>query len=242
MSTVLAPSTPSSSTPSAAAGMPAAPAAPAKPKRDKGFLLGMATVPLFMMGVGVSTLMAGSTYPSPFTAQDDIVAWMAANQAATVVMAVTQVLSALALLVFASNLASVVRAKSSDATARLVSGAGTLAAGFLVLSAMFSWVAARPEVVASPVAVRLVHDLSFLAGGPANVVAFGVMAGAASLALVRTLPRGIAVLGMAAGAVSVLSVASLASEAAAYLLPIGRFPAFAWLALTALALSRRTKA
>lgn len=237
MSTVLA-SVPTPAT--ATAADPTAP--PAKPGRDKAFLLGMATIPLFMMGIGLSTLLAGSTYPSPFGDRDGILAWMAANQAATVVMAVTQILSALALLVFASNLAAVVRTKASDAMARLVSASGTLAAGFLVLSAMFTWVAARPEVLESPATVRLVHDLSFLAGGPANVIAFGVMAGTASLALVRTLSRGVAVLGMVAGAVSVLSVASLASETAAYLLPIGRFPAFAWLALTALALSRRAKA
>jgi uncharacterized protein involved in cysteine biosynthesis len=74
------------------------------------------------------------------------------------------------------------------------------------------------------------HDLSFLAGGPAHVPLLGLFVGLASIATLRAkaLPRWIPWLGIVAAVLSILSLASLVFFPASVLIPLGRLLAFVW--------------
>lgn len=205
---------------------------------------GLPVVGAFVAGFAGALLIGEGTYPSPFGEQDQILAWLSGNAPAARLMSITQVVSALALLVFSSRLAESLRSRGSGVYASVTQSAGAAAAIMLAISAMLEWVAVRPDVLASAPAARLVHDLSFLTGGPGNVAATSLMIGAATLGLTGTgaLPNWLRVLGLAVGVVGLASVTSLMSEPAAFLLPIGRFPGLVWIAATAVVLGAREKA
>jgi len=76
-----------------------------------------------------------------------------------------------------------------------------------------------------------VHDLVYLAGGPAHVLLLGLFLGAVSAALWRSavLPDWIAWTGVAAAAVTTAGVFALAWEPATFLLPVGRGLGMLWM-------------
>jgi len=205
---------------------------------------GLPVVGAFVAGFVGAHLIGEGTYPSPFGEQDEILNWLSGNAPAARLMSITQVVSSLALLVFSARLAESLRSRGSGVYAAVTQSAGAAAAMMLAVSAMLEWVAVRPDVLASAPAARLVHDLSFLTGGPGNVAASSLMIGAATLgfAATSTLPRWLHVLGTAVGVVGLVSVTSLMSETAAFLLPIARFPGLVWIAATAVVLGTREAA
>lgn len=204
-------------------------------------LAGIPVVMAFLAGMAASLAIGDGAYPSPFTEQDTILDWLANNADAARIMSLTQLISALALLVFGSRLAESLRRRGTDTHAAIVQSAGVLSAAMLAVSALLEWVAVRPDVLASGSAARLVHDLSFLTGGPAHVAALGLMIGAASIGLSGAIPRWLTVFGAILGAIGILSVASLMSESAAYLLPIARFGGFVWIVASTLVLLKRDR-
>jgi hypothetical protein len=104
----------------------------------------------------------------------------------------------------------------------------------------------QPGVADSAATVRALHLFAFATGGPGHVVPLGLLlAGVAVPAgLMRFLPRWTMTFGLVVAGIAELSTLSLLVPAAAFLLPIARFPAFIWI-LTAGALlpqSRRRSA
>ena len=124
-----------------------------------------------------------------------------------------------------------------SALSGLALGAGTLAAGFWLLTALLLWVLSRPEAVAAPGLVRVMHDLAYLSGGPAHVLALGVFLGAVAGALwgQSVLPRWIVWTGAAAAGLSLLAALSLLWEPASLLLPLGRGLGMLWVFATSVA-------
>jgi len=115
--------------------------------------------------------------------------------------------------------------------ATTVVAGGLLASAFASLSALLQWTLSRPAVTDQPAVVRALHDLAFLTGGPAHVVALGLLlAGIAAPALiVGILPRWLAVTGLLLAVAAELSTLALVTPGFAVLLPLARFGAMAWL-------------
>jgi hypothetical protein len=113
---------------------------------------------------------------------------------------------------------------------------GLLAAGMLALSGAAGWAAAATAALVPDAAGAVVAltELSFAAGGPGFVVAFGLlMAGVAVPTLLgRVGPRPLAVVGLVLAAVAVVAVLSLALPALSFLLPVVRFGGLVWLVWT----------
>ncbi|MDB4969866.1 MAG: hypothetical protein JWN44_5555, partial [Myxococcales bacterium] len=116
----------------------------------------------------------------------------------------------------------------------------------LAVSGLALW--ALSEVAGMPAsasAIRVLHLLSFAAGGPGTVVPLGLLVAGVSVpsGLTRKLPLWLVWFGLVVALLAELSTLVLVVPGAAVLLPIGRFGAFAWLLGTAIAMpSTRSRA
>ncbi|SHN35996.1 hypothetical protein [Actinacidiphila paucisporea] len=224
---------------SAAAQAGTAGTGPVRPRMP--FVGALMYVLLFVGGLTGSTALARTTYPSPFGGNADILDYFAHHRDAVLLQGVLQGVSAVGLLVLAAALADAAAGRSTDDRAvhpRLIAAAGGLGAAFQLLSALLGWVAVRDTTQSSPALVRALHDLSFVTGGPGAVIGVGVMIGATALALRGALPGWIRPAGLVLCAVALASLLCLATQSAAFLLPVGRFLGMAWLLVVTLLLGR----
>ncbi|MGN6721669.1 MAG: DUF4386 domain-containing protein [Marmoricola sp.] len=115
---------------------------------------------------------------------------------------------------------------------------GVLASTALSLSGMSMWVGGRLAADAPPSLARALADLSFLAGGPAFAVAFGMLLLGIAVPglIVGLLPRPVAWAGLVLGAVGEISSLSLIGSGFEYLLPVARFLGLVWLVAAAVLL------
>ncbi|HEX3435656.1 MAG TPA: hypothetical protein VHT24_02735 [Pseudacidobacterium sp.] len=112
----------------------------------------------------------------------------------------------------------------------------TLFGGFttaiaIAVSALCSWVLSVPEVNSSVATLRLMHFLSFLAGGVAFAVGFGLLAAGVSVTsfFARLLPRWLVWFGLLIAVAGELSSISLVAYPMNFMLPVTRFGGFFWL-------------
>jgi hypothetical protein len=102
-------------------------------------------VVLFAGGLIVADLVATTTFPTPTRPADEVVDYFAENRGAVRALATFHAFAALALLVFAAHLSTVLRAASPAGRgliATLAAAGGAVAAGFLLLDAALFWVLA----------------------------------------------------------------------------------------------------
>ncbi|WP_433250168.1 hypothetical protein ACQPYK_03700 [Streptosporangium sp. CA-135522] len=200
---------------------------------------------LFLAGIVVSTVMAGGeTFPSPFGSSAEILAYFHDHQNAVQVSGFLQFAASVPMAIYAATASARLHSlgvRAPGATIALVGGA--LAAAMLALSAMFSWVLSRPEVLAESAVVRALQDLAFATGGTGHVVFLGLLVAGIAVPglLAGLLPRPLAFAGLAIALVAELSTLTLLVSDAAISLPIARFTALAWL-VTAGFLLPRTRA
>ncbi|GAB2477058.1 hypothetical protein GCM10027063_17690 [Promicromonospora xylanilytica] len=168
----------------------------------------------------------------------EIAAYYVANPAAAVVGAALQVVSVLGFAVFARS----VRPALGTAGRRLNVVAAASVGAMLVSAAATAVIAGlAPSVSADTVGV--LRQVSFYAGGVANVATLGFFAFAASRILGSRglLGRPTRVLGYVAGTLAMLSVLSIAFFYASALLPAGRVLSMVWTVVAAVVLFRRTR-
>lgn len=215
-------------------------------QRNLWALSGVGFVALFGLGFLFSIVLSTEPFPSPFGPPfgpaTDIERYFANNQAQVQMMSFLYSLAALLLLIFAVHISSIVRQVGDDTGAQstLALSGGILASAFAQLSALFLWVLARPTMGEDPALLRTMHDLAYLTGGPAHVLAFVPFIGASSIAFLNKpiVPRWINWMGVAAAVVSLLSLTALLWVPATLLLPLGRGLAFGWIFFVSLALAR----
>jgi hypothetical protein len=202
--------------------------------------IAIATVALFLVSLVLPTILAGgATYPSPYSSNGVVVGYFQANSGPVLIMALLQFAASLPLAIFAAT--SSVRlnrlgVRAPGATIALVGG--ILASSSMALSAFLTWTLTRPEILAHGDLIRLVHDLAFMTGGPGFVVPTGLLiAGIAVPSLIlRLLPRWLAWAGLIIAGIALVATLTVALPGLSILLPIVRFPAFAWLIAAAILL------
>ncbi|MGB7447616.1 MAG: hypothetical protein WA892_00660 [Ornithinimicrobium sp.] len=118
---------------------------------------------------------------------------------------------------------------------------GLLAAGALAMSGLLQWVLSRAAVRGDLPLVQALHDLAFLAGGPAHAVFLGLLLAGIAVPglLLGLLPRPLAVAGLAIAAVAELCTLALVWSDLSMLVPLSRFPALAWLIIVGVLLPHR---
>ena len=197
------------------------------------------------LGLLFANLFGSALYPSPFDPpfgpQTDVIDYFAANRPQVQAMSFVFAVAALSLLAFVAHGAGMLADRAQErrsALPGLALGAGTLAAGFWLLTALLLWVLSRPEAAEAPGLLRPMHDLVYLLGGPAHVLTLGVFLGAVSAALrgQSVLPAWIVRTGAAAAILSMLAVLALLWEPATFLLPLGRGLGMLWIFATSVAL------
>ena len=171
---------------------------------------------LFVAGLLVTTVVGRGAYPSPFGDPAAIDTYFTAHSGAVALGAAFQFAAAVPLAINAASVhARLQQLGIRAAGATIALAGGLLASAFVTLSALAQWILARPSSLGEPALVRAVHDLSFLAGGPAHVVALGLLlAGIAVPALITgLLPRWLAIAGLALAVIAELSCLTLLAPA-----------------------------
>jgi hypothetical protein len=180
--------------------------------------------------------------PSPFGSAASIAHYFAVHSNAVEASGIFAFASSVPLAIYAATASARLRQLGVTAPgATIALAGGLLSAGALSLSGLFQWTLARPAVRGDVALVRALHDLSFLTGGPAHVVALGLLiAGMAVPALILgLLPRPLAWAGLVIAAIAELSTVVLIWPSLAVLLPIARFPGLIWLIVAGLLLPHR---
>lgn len=199
--------------------------------------IAIAAVALFMASLALPAVLAGGvTYPSPYSDAATIIDYFQNNSFAVLITALLQFTASVPLAIFAATSAARLNrlgVRAPGVNIGLVGG--VLASASMALSASFTWALTRPEILESDPLIRLLHDLAFITGGPGVVVPTGLLlAGLAVPGLLAgLLPRWLAWAGLVIAGVSVLATLAIAIPALSVLLPIARFPSFAWLIVTA---------
>ncbi|MEV6767589.1 DUF4386 domain-containing protein [Nocardia sp. NPDC051030] len=112
---------------------------------------------------------------------------------------------------------------------------GTLAAGALLLSAVFCWAGGRLTPAASPDLARALADAAFLTGGPAYAVMFAVFVAGLVVSARDLLPAALNWTGGIITVLGAISTLTLVADGFAYLLPVVRFGGLLWLLVTVFA-------
>lgn len=197
---------------------------------------------LFVVGLVLSTAIAGGhTYPSPFSDGIGIQVYFHEHRGAVLTTAFFQFGAAIPLAIYAATVSARLRTLGILAPgATIAQVGGVLAAAFLALSGLVSWVLSRPEVTSDPALVRALHDLGFAAGGVGHVVPLGLLVAGIAVPgwLAKLLPRWLAFTGLGIAAVAELATLALLVPDLSVLLPIARFTALAWLIVVGFRLPR----
>ncbi|MDB5214823.1 MAG: hypothetical protein JWO86_2750 [Myxococcaceae bacterium] len=180
--------------------------------------------------VTVAAMTGGGHIPSPF--EPAATTFFSDHAGAVRLSAFLQFGAAVPLAIFTATATSRLRFLSMEVAGHSIALiGGTLAAAMGALSALLQWVLSQPGVVSSDGAVRAFHLLAFATGGPGFVVPFGLLVAGVSVSggLTGKLPRWVMWFGLVIAAVAELSSLTIATPAAAYLLPAARFTGLVWL-------------
>lgn len=198
--------------------------------RDPRALGGVLFVALFISGLILGGALSSAPFPMPGASPQSVARYYDENRTAVLAAGSLQVLSSLALLVFASSVTLFVRGTAGrrGALPALTSGGGLSAAALLLASALLGLVLALASGGLDLVGV--LRQMNFLTGGTLHVAALGSFVGAASIAARRAkaLPSWIPRLGIVAAALAILSLASLFWFPATILIPLGRLLLSVW--------------
>lgn len=200
--------------------------------RDPRALGGLLFVALFISGLILGGSLSSAPFPMPGTSPQEVARYYDENRTAILAAGSLQVLSSLALLVFASSVTAFVRrtAGGRGALLALASGGGLSAAVLFLASALLGFVLALASGGLGLDLVGVLRQMNFLTGGTLHVAALGLFVGAASIVARRAkaLPSWIPRLGIVAAALAILSLASLFWFPATFLIPLGRLLLAIW--------------
>jgi hypothetical protein len=202
---------------------------------ERWFVVGSGLAFLGLLGVAFffAAVRPSAIYPSPFWPSPRIEQFFAENSAQVRTLGAVHALVALSLLSFGTSLTGLLRADAdkSEPFFWAALGGAIVASAFFMLSGILVWALSRPAITQSPPLLRALHDLAYLAGGPAHVLAVALFLGANSFAIFATdvLPEWIAWLGAAGGGVSALAVTTMLWPPAAWVLPVARLLLAAWI-------------
>ncbi|AFC43070.1 hypothetical protein [Mycobacterium intracellulare] len=184
------------------------------------------------IGVGI-----GGVMPLPYGPVGAVAAYVRAQPTALRVMAVATFASAVPLAIYAATAAARLRQLGAGrAAAAIALTAGALAAGALGLAGVLGWAMSWPEVSADTAVARALYLLVFLTGGPAHIVALGLLV-AAMAAPRGVLPGPLARAGLATAVLAESAAGVLIWPALGVLLPVARVVALTWLVVAGVAIT-----
>jgi hypothetical protein len=200
---------------------------------------------VFLASLVLTALLTqGGHFPSPFASTAESLDFFSHHTLAVRWSAFLQLGAAVPLGLFTATITSRLHFLGVRAAGVSIALFGGVAASvFLALSAAVQWALSWPDALESQATVRALQLFVFAAGGPAHVVTLGILLAGVSVTggLNRLLPSWMMASGLLLAAMAELSWLSLVLPPASYLLPLVRFPAFAWLIAAGALLPRRRK-
>jgi hypothetical protein len=210
---------------------------------------GVLTVLLFASGLLFGDVLGTSSFPPLDATASDVRAYFLENASQVRALSFFHALSAVALVAFAAYIYRFVRRESGApaALAAFALAGGTIAAAFLLLSALCYRTLAEPTVARDAPLAHALVVLSYLAGGPAIAVPLVPMVGTVGAAALREhiLARWIGwfslVTAVCGAACASTFLGPTNNRSATYgILLLGAVLMFAWLVITSIALMTRT--
>lgn len=196
-------------------------------------LVGWAAVSIGLLFGAIAWGVAlGGVMPLPYGPAAPIQQYVARQSAALHVMAVGTFAASVPLAIYAATASARLRQLGATAaTATIALTGGVLAAGTLGATGLLGWVLSRPDVGADRSVVRTLYYLAFLSGGPAHIVALGVLVAGMAVPSwkMRLLPRPLPWLGLIIAALAELATLVLIWPLLGVLLPVARVAALIWL-------------
>jgi hypothetical protein len=208
-------------------------------------LLAIVHVLLFAANLAVAaTLRHGAPYINPFAPAEAVRAFFVQSPSATRIGSFFLFGSAVPFGLFAVTTVSWLRFLKVRAVGVNITFFGGLMATFaLILSGLSGWIVSLPDIAASAPLTKAIFFFSFLSGGVAYAVGFGLMAAGVSVTsyFTRHLPRWLVALGMTVAVSGEFSSLSLIAYPANFLIPITRYLGFIWMLLVAVNLTRNRR-
>jgi hypothetical protein len=186
--------------------------------------------------------LTSAPLPLPGAAVEEAARYFDGSRTAVLVVGVCQILSAIALFVFAGCVVNMVRdAQGEGGTLfSLTRVGGTLSAALLLICGILGMVLVPVAASGNLDLLGIVRTVNFLTGGTLHVASLGIFIGAASLAARRTkaLPSWICWLGIVVAVIGILSLASVFVYFANAFILLGRLLSFVWAISAGISLAR----
>ena len=209
-------------------------------------LLAIVHVLLFAANLAVAAaLRQGTPYINPFAPSEAIRAFFMQNPAATRLGSFFLFGSAVPFGLFAVTTVSWLRCLNIRAAGVNIAFFGGLTAAFaLILSGLSGWILSQPDIAASAPLAKAICFFSFLSGGVAYAVGFGLLAAGVSVTTFfsHRLPRWVIALGMIVAITGEFSSLSMLAYPANFLIPITRYLGFIWMMSVAVNLTGSRRA
>jgi hypothetical protein len=205
-------------------------------------LLAIVHIVIFVSNlVAAAVLRHGAPFVNPFAPADVVSAFFVQNPAAVRTSNFLLFGSAIPFGVYAVTVVSRLRflgVRAAGVNIALLGG--VIAANALMLSGLLGWVLSLTEIAVQPPMAKTTYFLSFLLGGVAYAVGFGLLAAGVSITsyFMRLLPRWLVVLGIVVALAGELSSFSLLTYAANYLIPVTRYAGLIWMLAVAISITR----
>jgi hypothetical protein len=195
---------------------------------------------LFLGGLYPVTIFGGQPYfPGPWQSADTILIFFQTRSAAVLICGALHFAAAIPLGIFAASAVSRLHFLGVRAAGPSIALFGGFATALTMLtSSSVLWVLAQPGIAQDRVLVHALFWLDQALGGCGFSVPFGLLIGGISIpaAMMKLLPRWIVVFGLVLFVCGELSWLNLITPKALFLVPLTRFPGFAWLIAAGFAL------
>ena len=203
----------------------------------------LAVVHMVLFGTSFLALnvLSDAAWPLPGSSLATIAHYIRSNDLVVRIGGAAQVAAAVPLAIFAATVSSQLthlRVRAAGPTIALVGGA--LGSVFLALSGLGIAAMATIGDLTSSATLVVVHQLVFLAGGPAMIVMTGLLVAGTAVPsrIFGFLPRWSANLGIAIAVLSEFTTLAVAFEQATFLLPLARVGGVTWLLFAAVMLPK----
>jgi hypothetical protein len=215
--------------------MPSSPSA-GESRRHAGPPLGpvaIVFVVLFLAGLFPVTVFGGLPYfPGPWESADTFLTFFQTRRTGVLLCAFFQFGAAVPLGIFTATVVSRLQFLGVRAAGIFIAlfGGFTTAINLFASAAML-WTLAHSEVTQDRTLVQALYWLMTAFGGPGFSVPFALLIAGITIPawFTRALPRWLMLVGLGIAACGVLSWTNLVSDRALFLVPLTRFPGFAWL-------------
>lgn len=195
---------------------------------------------LFLAGLYPVTMFGGRPYfPGPSESPDTIAAFFEVRQKAVLICAALHFGAAIPLGIFAATVVSRLHFLGVRAAGAMIALFGGFATAFgMLASSSVLWALAHPGIAQDRSLVQALYWLDQALGGSGFSVPFGLLIAGIAIpaAFFKLLPKWIVVSGITLAVIGELSWTNLLVPHMLFLVPLTRFPGFAWLIAAGFAL------